>query len=177
MTDLAEAAWDRLTVWLPFQDLVLSGLIGTDAADDDPDEDKVARAWVFQGFDANGRPYRNAEGSGKGVVVLSVRDDWAEPNRHNTWDFPLLQMLVYMDSDRDADGTMTAPNAVPKCRSVMRILDRRFHLVGNTQADQDWPGLRVHSCIRASRLTITDVPDSENGATVRGEYRYEVTTD
>lgn len=178
MVDLATAAWDRLSAYPSFQDFVLSGLIGTDAEADAPDEEKLEKAWIFQGLDKDGRPFRNAEGSGTSVVVLSSRDDWAAANRHNTWTFPALQMLVYTDSDRNSDGSLVTRNAVSKCKEIMRALNRCFHLVGNTEEDQAWPGLRVHSCLQAGGgLRITDVPDAEDGATVRGEYRYEVVTD
>lgn len=174
--DLVTSAHQRLSAYLPFQALVLEGLIGTDAADTATDAEKLAAAWLFQGLDDEGRPFRDPEGSGTSVVVLSENTEWTGPNRHNTAHFPALQMLIYMDSTRAEAGAPTSLDARRKLKHVARILDRCFHLVGNLSEDHAWPGLDVHSCVRATGLDIRDVPGTQS-ATVRGEYRYEALTD
>lgn len=176
MVDLVTAATRRLRAFPAFQLLVSQGFIGTDAYDSDTLPTKVSAAWLFQGLDNEGRPFRDPEGSGKAAIVLTERSEWAAPNRHNTAYFPELQMLIYMDSTRDEDGSLVSPDADSKTKHVFRLLDRCFHLVGNTEAEQKWSTLRVHSSVRSSRFVLRDVPGTQS-ATVRGEATYETLTD
>lgn len=183
--DLVTAAIARLRGYAPFQQLVLDGLIGTDATGP---EESIAKAWLFQGLDNEGRPFRDPEGSGQSVIVLSERGEWASANSHNSAYFPILQMLVYTDCTRDADGAVLKRDADRKAKHIFRILDRCFHLVGE-RTDQpyavvvevfdDVPVERrffVASSLRGNPFTLTDVPGTE-AYTVRGEARYDVTTD
>ncbi len=174
--DLVTAAVRRLRASDVFAELVDNGYIGTDAPDSADLTTKIAQAWLFQGLDNDGRPYRDPEGSGTGAVVLSEREEWTAPNRHNTAYFPQLQMLIYMDCTRDAAGAPEEQDADRKVKHAFRLLDRVFHLTGNTEEDQDWAGYRVHSSVRGSRFVIRDVPQSQS-YTVRGEATYETLTD
>lgn len=171
------AAVRRLAGFPIFQQLVLDGWIGTDADRSlASPEEILSAAWLFQGLDDEGRPYRDPEGSSTSVVVLSERADWAIPNRHNTAAFPQLRMLVYTDCSRDADGGVLMEDATNKCLYVFGQLNRCFHLPQNTLADQMWPGLRVHRSVAASGMEVQEVPGT-NSHTVRGERTYELTCD
>lgn len=177
MADLVTSAVQRLIAFEPFQELILTGVVGTDAASTDTDEAKLASAWLFQGLDDEGRPFRDPEGSGLTTVVLSGRaGEWSAPNRHNTVSFPALQALVYTDSDRNEDGSLALRNADQKCRAVAKVLDQCFHIVRNAPQDQVWPGMYVHSCVRSSRLSLRDVPTTQS-LVVRGEMTYDAVTD
>lgn len=164
--DLLTAAWKRVAASAVLAELIADGFIGTDD-DNTP--------WLFQGLDAEGRPFRDPEGSGKGVIVL-MENTWAQRNRHNTWHFPELQVLIYMDSTRNADGSPVAPDARRKCKHAAKRIDKLFHLPGNTEADQDWEGFRVHGSLSSSDLSLDDVPQTQ-AYTVRGTLRYETKVD
>lgn len=192
--DLATAAVQRLRDYLPFQQLVADGVVGTDANDAAPLAEKVEQAWLFQGLDRDGRPFRDPEGSGRCVVVLSERREWASANPHNTASFPALQMLIYADSSRLSDGAPWIRDADRKCKHVFKKLDPRFHNPSNQTEDRRWsyvekivhpdgavealPSkvIQVHSSLRGSPFTIGDVPGT-NEYTVRGEVSYNMITD
>lgn len=175
--DLVTAAYQRLAAFPDFQSMVLNGLIGTDAASAALDSEKLAKAWLFQGLDDEGRPFRDPEGSGTSVVVLAEHNEWTGPNRHNTAFFPRLQILIYTDSTRAANGAVGAQDARRKTKHIAKRLDRCFHLVGNDVADQVWGDRKwVHSSVRSSPLSIRDVPGTQS-QTVRCEMVYDTMTD
>lgn len=191
LSDLVTSAYMRLVAYAPFQQLVLDGFIGTDAADPASDAIKIAGSWVFQGLDNEGRPYRDPEGSSRSVVVLSERREWASPNSHNTAYFPALQMLIYTDSTRDPEtGAPASADADRKCKHIFRILDRCFHLPSNHTPDRRWPlppdallspnpkitYARVHSSLRGTPFSLGDVPLTQS-TVVRGEATYNIITD
>lgn len=176
ITDLATAAYQRLAAFPDFQDAVLSGFVGTDAASGATGAEKLASAWLFQGLDDEGRPYRDPEGTGTGVVVLSERNEWASPNRHNTASFPVLQMLIYMDSTRNEDGSPLIPDASTKAKTLAHHLDRCFHLAGWRESDLKWGSKSVHSSVRGNAADLRDVPGTQS-MTVRMELRYNTVTD
>lgn len=171
--DLATAAVDRLVADPEWQALVISGVIGTDAADSDPDADKLARAWLFQGLNDDGTPYRDPVGTGKATVVLIERTQWTT-NPHNTAKFPVLQALIYADASRNDDGSASDRDQDRRCKTVAKTVDDLFHDPANRK--HDWPGLFVVSCVRSQGLSIMDVPGT-GSLCVRGELRYETTTD
>lgn len=181
--DLGAAAYTRLTLWPAFNEVVAEGLVGTD-----PD----GTPWVFQGLNDEGAPFRDPEGTGTGVIVLTVgREEWAS-NVHNTNRFPVLQVLYYMDATRNEDGSPVARDAEAKCRQLAHRLDRAFHIFGDKddpyRTEHFWPysdlsvepskamKVMVHYSRRSSGLSIRDVPGS-GSLTVRGEQRYELSTD
>lgn len=173
--DLVTAAHTRLSEFAAFQELVEAGLIGTDADAAAPLAEKVSKAWLFQGLDDEGRPFRDPEGSGTSVIVLSERREWAGPNPHNTAYFPALQMLVYTDSARGTEGEILTRDADRKCKHIFRRLDRCFHLPSNQPEDRSWPGMPVYSSLRGAGFELGDVPGT-NAATVRGEVVYHTIT-
>lgn len=181
--DLTTAAVRRLLASTAFA--TIEDLIGTDAPGSDP--------WVFQGLDAEGRPFRDPEGSGKCVLVLSSRSEWSGPNRHNTFEFPRLQVLIYADSTRNDDGTPALRDAERKIKRIQRAVDVCFHLAGWEGVDTFWQdglmhdpdehadvphqeGCWVHSSLRSNPVSITDVPSTQS-LTLRAEMLYDVGTD
>ena len=176
MTDLNTAAHKRLRAYPAFTRLVLEEVVGSDALASEADLLRLQKAWLFQGLDDNGNPFRDPEGSGACVIVLAEHSGWSGPNPHNTAEFPKLQMLVYADSTRNEDGSPAIRDAVQKCKHVFKMLHPCFHLPSNQEEDHLWSGMRVHSSLGDSPLTITDVPLTQN-LTVRGERTYNIITD
>ena len=166
--DVSTAAVRRLRAHPAFIYLVEGGLIGTDAAEGDALEDKVAQSWLFQGLDNEGRPFRDPEGSGTCVIVLKEWSEWSS-TQHNTAQFPRLQMLVYADSTRKEDGSPEDRDATRKCKHVMKDLLPVFHIPGNDV--HEWPGLYVFTSLRDGGRTIMEVPGTE-ALTVRGEQYF-----
>lgn len=164
--DLNTAAVQRLAASPEFAELLADEFIGKDA-DDTP--------WLFQGLDSEGRPFRDPEGSGQGVIVISQNDERSQ-NGHNTWHFPNLQILIYVDSTRNSDGSAITLDARRKCQHIAKRVNKVFHLPSNTEADQDWPGMRVHGSLNSSGLSMEDVPGTQAN-TVRGTLRYETKVD
>jgi hypothetical protein len=173
--DMVTSAFQKLSAYPAFQQLVLDGLIGTDADDTAPDEEKIAKAWLFQSLDDQERPFRDPEGSGQCVILLSQHKSWSGPNRHNTAQFPQLNVLIYADSTRDADGAPITQDARRKAKHVAKRINPCFHRPGND--DHLWPGdYWVHASYQSMQLQLTDVPNTQ-AYTVRGEMTYEITTD
>lgn len=174
--DLQTAAFRRAMESEEFRSLIRAGIIGYDAASDAPDEEKVATGWVFQGLSKEGKPYRDPEGSGAAVVCFISRTTWTGANSHNTAKFPQLQCLVYADSTRNEDGSEASPDAFRRGMSVLKVLDRLFHLPQHTLASQQWPGMAVHSSLSAGGFDTQDVPNTQD-LVVRIEQRYNAITD
>lgn len=130
--------------------------------------------WVFPAANEDGDPLRMVEGTGKAAITLHAKDEWGA-NTHNTMHFPVLTVLIFADSSRNADGQPAARDAELRCKAVARVVDKLLHDSAN--ASHDWPlGLRVHSCLRESMgLVIMDVPKGDG--VVRGQLRYDVATD
>ena len=186
--DLTTAAVRRLLATTAFA--VIEPLIGSDGP---------GGMWVFQGLDAEGRPFRDPEGSGKCALVLSSRSEWSGPNRHNTFEFPRLQVLIYADSTRNEDGSPAVRDAERKIKKIWRAIDTVFHLAGWEGADLFWQdgllhpqpgetcppdhpiedhleGCWVHSSIRGNPVSVTDVPSTQ-ALTLRAEMLYDVGMD
>lgn len=165
LPDLASSAVQLLRAYLPFQALVTSGLIGTDAV--------YPQGWVFQRTRNSPSSYRIVEGTGKCAVVLSSRGTWTAPNMHNTAKFPALQVEIFADCTRDSSAAIIAEDADRKCSQVYGVLDSLFHDVGSETISSPWPlGFVVASCLRSSELTISDVPEGDGS--VRGIVYYAV---
>lgn len=176
-TNLSTAAYDWLTADPVFRGMVTDGLIGTDAtAPTATPQEKIDAAWVFQGLDDEGRPFRDPEGTGKAVVVLSSRSEWTTPNQHNTAAFPALQVLIYVDSTRTVGGSEIAPDALQKAQHIAKRVNARFHLVANRSEGQKWGDMYVHSCLRSNPMDIRDVPGT-HAKTVRVEMKYDCVAD
>lgn len=175
--DLTTAAYRWLMDFEPFTQLIADGLVGSDAEAGAQNSEILEKAWVFQGLTDDGKPYRDPEGTGACVVVLSSRSEWST-NDHNTALFPVLQVLIYADSSRDTDGAPTSRDAENKCKYLYATIDRRLHIL-KEEPDHWWSAppedFYVISCTRAQGLQIMDVPLSE-GYTVRGEVVYNTVT-
>jgi hypothetical protein len=165
--DLMTAAYRRLTSDPGFQ-----ALVGPDVG-----TDSTAGAWVFQGLEENGVPFRDVESTGKAAVVLMVQDAWAAANKHNSAMFPQLVVLIYADLSRSADKTPVRRDARARCERIFRVVDQVFHDSANQS--HWWPSegapdrLYIHSCLRQGGwVSITDVPLGDG--VVRGTVAYEV---
>jgi hypothetical protein len=183
--DLTEAAYLHLAAHPEIQNLVLGGYVGTDAASDATDVEKLTAAWLFRVQDDEGRPFRDVEGTGTSAIVVSSRNDWSGKNPHNTASFPRLQVLIYADTTRQAEGTHQSYDAIAKCKHIAKRVDLCFHrpdrsddMWWGTAGDRTDPmhGVWVHSSLNSSPLDIRDVPNTHS-LTVRGELTYEVITD
>ena len=172
--DLVTAAHRRLRNHPRFIALVDGGYIGTDAAADALLGEQVSASWLFQGLSEDGRPFRDPEGSGKSAVVLQEYTGWPGSSDSHTFRFPQLQLLVYTDTPRAADGSELALTASRTCKYILSELDRVFHLPGNSE--HKWNSMHVHSSLRDGGWAIHDVPGTQS-RTVRGEQRYSTITD
>lgn len=164
--DLATAAVNRLLASDVFAELVSDGFIG---------QDEDGTPWVFQGLDNDGRPFRDPEGSGVACIVVN-ENKHHDQSRWHTFQFPELQILIYVDSTRNADGSTITQDARRKCKHIAKRVNSLFHLPGNTEADQDWEGFRVHGSIGFSALILEDIPGTQATA-VRGQMSYETKVD
>lgn len=164
--DLGTAAVRRLQNYLPFRDLVDAGKIGKD-----PD----GTVWLFQGLDDQGRPFRDPEGSGTAVIVLSEYTQWAPMNETNNMYFPGLQMLIYADSTRNEDGSPAKRDAHNKAKQIYRALNPAFHRPG--QDELDWhPEVAIHMSLQDGPFYLHEVPMTQS-LTVRAEVNYKMITD
>lgn len=162
LPDVPSSAVQLLRAYGPFQDLVAGGLIGFDST--------YPQGWVFQRTRNSPSSYRIVEGSGKSCVVLSARGTWTAPNIHNTAKFPNLQVEIFADSSRDANGNITMEDADRKCYQIYSVIDKLFHDVGSRNT---WPlGIAIASCLRQSDIVIDDVPEGDGS--VRGTFHYAV---
>jgi hypothetical protein len=115
------------------------------------------------------------EGTGKACVVLSQRGGWATANRHNTEQFPVLQVEVYSDPTRDANRN-PSDDYTPEERAyeVYRAIDAVLHRPDGF--DEDWGDamgtLRITGSLRAGEPDITDVPEGDG--LIRLLVRYEM---
>jgi len=140
--------------------LVEEGLLGVDVK---------GTPWVFQGSDDD-RPFRDPAGTGKGAIVITSNGIWGV-NQHNTADFPLLTVLVYMDVSRKADGTILMKNGKSRTLSVLRRVKDVFHDAANK--DHEWPGLYVVSCVmQPGGFSVMGIPNSD--AMHRGAANFEL---
>lgn len=125
--------------------------------------------WVFQW-----RPYVTIEGSGEAAVVLSARGGWTSPNMHNTMAFPRLQVEVWADLQRDANGNPAQRTAEDLCQDVGEQLDRLLHLPdGQLHVWGDSNGsIRVLRSMKLGEIDIVDVPEGDGMC--RGTLNYGV---
>lgn len=145
------------------------GLIGT-VVGQDPAGKAFPDGWVFAGFDDDGRPFRDVEGTGRAAIVIHDRNEWGV-NQHNTARFPLLMVIIFADSSRAADGTITFRDGILRAKLVNKVVTETFHDAANE--DHEWPGgLLVISCVKADGTDFTDVPNAEG--VVRALTRFEV---
>lgn len=176
-TDVTTAAYQRLTQHPEFLQLLRDGVVGTDALLSEPLIGVlVSQSWVFQGLNDEGAPYRDPEGSGRVVIVVSALSEWSGMNAHNTAKFPRLQVLVYADATRDDLGAVPHNDARQKAAHVVSRMDKIFHLPQNQEEDQRWGELRIHSSLRQGTISVRDVPKTQS-QTVRAEITYQLISD
>ncbi len=169
--NLATAAVRLIKADPYFESLVFESFIGSDYDDGASPQDRLAAAWLFQGLNEEGRPFRDPEGSSRAAVVVSQRSEWSAPNQHNTLGFPRLQILVYSDSTRLEDGSAPVLDALDRGEVIMRFMHRLFHRPQNDV--HYWDTLPIVSSLGGSLLDVRDVPGTQ-GATVRLERTYNV---
>ena len=173
--DLLAAAVLRLQAFPPFQELVDQSRIGTEAPVTATLSEKVAGAWLFQGLTGEGLPYRDPEGSGKSVVVLTSRD-YRGDTGFNTFERPVVRLTIYSDSTRTADGSPEAADADSRCRDIFKKLNPCFHLPLAEEADRNWSGVRILSSLADGGFSMTDVPKTD-GYVIRGSREYQLVTE
>lgn len=120
------------------------------------------------------RPYVSIEGTGECGVVLSVRGGWASPNRHNTAQFPRLQVEVYADVDRNTALNPSTRTAQEKAQEVCEAIDKVFHIPqgGEVKWGNGTDDLRIVGSLRLNEPDIVDVPDGDG--MVRATVNYGV---
>lgn len=124
--------------------------------------------WFFQG-DAGERPFRDPQGTGTSAVVLSADDTWGN-NRHNTAQFPILQVLIFSDATRGPDNQPVRLDQRTKAWNIYSVIDDVLHDTANVH--HQFFGTQVISTSRYSGPSVTAVPDT--AGLVRLMVRYEV---
>lgn len=131
--------------------------------------------WIFQW-----RNYVEVEGTGSASIVISQRPGQA-PNQHNTQQFPIIQLEIYVDAARTT--TYNPADSVSQHHRAYRIVkeaDKFLHLVGRAGAPWLWGDsetedpIRVFGCYRVSEPDIMEVPGGDG--LIRATVRYEVST-
>lgn len=115
------------------------------------------------------RPFVQIEGTGKCAMVLSRRAGWAPPNRHNTAQFPRLQVEILADDDREL-GTPNPANraAHDKAIEVFEAVDLHLHRPhGGATFFND---VRVLGSTRLGEPDVTPVPGGDGVMRLLVEY-------
>jgi hypothetical protein len=102
-------------------DSAFTALVGSDIG-----EISAGVPWLFQDTYDDNRPFRDPKGTGKAAVVVGFRDSWGV-NGHNTMGMPMVQVLVYADLSRNADGTPQARDAKNRATRVWETIDAILH--------------------------------------------------
>lgn len=113
MTTLAYAARNFLA-----QQSSVTSLLGDDALWD---------TWIF--VDA---PQALVEKSQTCLIVITEENGWANANDYNTARFPRLQLDIWADPTRNADGSVQKKDAKLKIEAVYNAVDKYLHLVDNS---------------------------------------------
>jgi hypothetical protein len=120
---LPKAVWELLTA-----DQELSALLG---------KDDTYGPWIFRW-----RPRVTLEGSGASLIVIRVSGQWMVANRHNTAEFPRLQLEFRSDVPRTSDG---APEGDTPEESVIQAFEVANKLLHRPSGEIRWGTLRVVS--------------------------------
>jgi hypothetical protein len=146
-------------------------LLGAGVGPEEAAADAAVPLWVFQ-WETHGQV---AQGSGKGIVVVSERAGWTGPNRHNTLEFPRLQVEIYADSDRER-GFPDFKTAQARAKDIWRVVDLIFHRPdtgGITWGDVNG-SVRVVSSLRGAEPDIVPVPDGDGAQRLLVSYNVEL---
>lgn len=120
------------------------------------------------------RPFVEIEGTGASMIVLSERGGWAQPNRHNTARFPLLQVEVFTDPQRATTGVPKGQPAEAhvtpedKAGLVFQAVDRVFHVPQG--GELAWSDLRIVSSLRNTEPTTVPVPGGDGVVRLLASY-------
>jgi hypothetical protein len=159
---LVKAAYRYLMASGVPANLVSAGLLGTDPL--------YATGWVFSG-DLTGDPFRAVEGTGKCAVVLYSFDHWAPSTQLHTARYPRLNVAIYADVSRDAQGNYTGHDAEDKAEAIYEQINPLFHDAANRVHAFD--DLLVVSTLMGNPLSLMDIPDGDGA--VRGLVAYDLT--
>lgn len=117
---------------------------------------------------------RTVRGTGRASMVLARRGGWAGPNRHNTIEFPKLQVEIYADDERDG-GLPVATTSESFAIDIWRYVDHIFHRPdsggfywGNADGS-----VRIVSSLRGTEPDIMDVPDGDGVVRLLATYNIE----
>lgn len=138
----------------------ITPLLGADIGQD-PVGGAFSDGWIFLGHDDWEAPERDPANTGKAAVVLSVRNHWTSPNRHNTLRFPLLRVHILADMSRPNDVRLSAiKDAEDRCDRIAIAVSSVFHDVLNI--DHVWPNdVFVISSVKYTDLAIVDVNNKD----------------
>lgn len=138
-------------------------------------------AWDLIGLTSGGdpwiwrwRPWEAVEGTSKVGIVLARHRGWAVPNRHNTLEFPLLQVEIYADPARGDELLPERKDAEEKALAVGKVVKDKLHV---PLGKDIWWGneegrIRVVSSLASSEIGVEDVPDGDG--MVRGLLTFDV---
>lgn len=119
------------------------------------------------------RPHEQVEGTGQRAIVISRPRPWAVPNRHNTATFDLVQVDVYADPTRDAEGRPTKEDAEERALAVCDEIRNVMHFPRGAEIEWgDGTGkIRVVSSVAGQDPEVARMDDSE---VVRARQAFEV---
>ena len=115
------------------------------------------------------------QGLGCASVVIAERAGWTGPNRHNTSEFPRIQVEIYADVDRER-GLPDRKTAQARAKDVFRIIDRVFHRpdAGGFYWGDANGELRVVSSLRGQEPETEPVPDGDGAQRLLVSYNVEL---
>jgi hypothetical protein len=90
------------------------------------------------------RLFEHVNGEGTRAIVCRLNAGWAEPDRSQSVEFPILVVDCWSDCTRNADGTKAAEDAIPNALALYRVVDPVLHRKRNmVWADGGSRGLLV----------------------------------
>jgi len=89
---------------------------------------------------------------GTRAIVLRTNGGWAEPDRTQSTEYPVLVLDCWADCDRDEHGDKVAENAIDNAWAVFRVADRVLHRVRG----EFWGGTNGLMVIESKRWTEPD---------------------
>lgn len=85
--------------------------------------------WIF-----SDQPYVTIENKQKVMVVITENGNHSSPNLHNTMRFPRMLVDIWADPTRNSDNSVKTPDAKDKIEAVVKVLNRLFHTVDNSDS-------------------------------------------
>lgn len=160
MTDIAKDVQIAIQEHPAVQQLVASGVIGSDAA--------WVNGWIF---DSDLQVV--LENTQKCAIVVSYGGSWQAPPDSNTVRFPSVRVDIWADPTRDEDHSVKLNDAAAKC---FAIYDAIFPLLHRPNRDTDSGGSILLNGTRVTALESLAEPelsrvDNGNGARMlRGRF-------